>query len=272
MPGVFSYIFSTFGSAFGLFGLYWIQEEIGLGEKVSFEQAFVPAALIVAWAGVVWPKPVPIAVTCLLHEIMPAGGGDKPITTTASSFDQTPQGALRINPLRIKRVRATHPWLVPVKASRVPELDDPIRPLWPRREAPLAYHIMGNASFEPDTYTSKEQWSEITIRLKGSDDVGSLSGAAATNRSFVVLKPFLRPGVSRRRKMVTYRWDKAVPEGTIQAVDATTETLSLENGSIIVLATEGVARAFEVEIGAPVYQMTEASGFRPPQLEDYVKV
>ena len=123
-----------------------------------------------------WTKPTPIAVTCLLHEIMPAGGGDKMISTTATPFDETPEGALRINPLEIKRILSTHPWLVPVKASRVPELDDPIRPLWPRREPPVAYHVLGGASFEPCKYTNKEQWDEITIRLKGSDDVGSLSG------------------------------------------------------------------------------------------------
>ena len=63
-----------------------------------------------------------------------------------------------------------------------------------------------------------------------------------------------------------------MPEGTVQHVDATTERLSLEDGSIIVLATEGIARAFEVEIGAPVYRWNDAAGFRPPQIEDYVKV
>ena len=49
------------------------------------------------------------------------------------------------------------------------------------------------------------------------------------------------------------------------------QNLSLENGSIIVLATEGVARAFEVEIGAPVYRLPDASGL-DPQLEDYVEL
>jgi hypothetical protein len=271
-PKLFNYLFSGVGAVFGLWALYLIQERIGLGGKVAFEQAFVPAAFVVAWAGVVWPKPIPIAVTCLLHEVMPSGGGEKSISTTANPFDKPPEGALRINPLRIKRIRSTHPWLVPVKASRVPELDDPIRPLWPRREAPLAFHVLGNASFEPNTYTNQEQWTEITIRLKGSDDVGSVSGSAAGNKSLVVLKPFLRPGVSRKKRLTTYRWDKPVPQASVQNVDATTESLSLENGSIIVLATEGVARAFEVEIGTPIYRLNDAAGFRPPQLEDYVKV
>ena len=272
VPAFFPYLFSSLGSGVGLLILYFIQDFIGFADTMPFDLAFVPAAFVVAWAGVVWPKPTPIAVTCLLHEIMPAGGGDKAISTTASPFDQPPEGALRINPLEIKRVRALHPWLVPVKASRVAEFDDPIRPLWPRKEPPKTFHILGDATFEPDPYTKKAQWSEITVRLKGSDDVASVSGAAAQNRSLVVLKPFLRPGESRKTKMVTYRWEKPVPEGTVQHVDATTERLSLEDGSIIVLATEGIARAFEVEIGAPVYRWNDAAGFRPPQIEDYVKV
>ena len=271
-PALFSYLFSSIGSAFGLWALYFIQDLLGLSDQVTFELAFVPAAFVVAWSGVVWTKPVPIAVTCLLHEIMPSGGGDKMISTTATPFDETPEGALRINPLQIKRILSTHPWLVPVKASRVPELDDPIRPLWPRREPPVAYHVLGGATFEPCPYTNQEQWDEITVRLKGSDDVGGLSGSAATTRSITVLKPFLKPGTPRRKRITTYRWEQPVWEASVQHVDATTEKLSLEDGSIIVLATEGVARAFEVEIGAPVYRLPDASGFRPPQLEDYVEL
>ena len=271
-PALFNYLFSSLGSAVGLWALYFIQDQMGLGDQVTFELAFVPAAFVVAWSGVVWPKQVPIAVTCLLHEIMPSGGGDKAISTTATPFDETPEGALRINPLQIKRILSTHPWLVPVKTSRVPELDDPIRPLWPRREPPVPYHVLGAASFEPCPFTNQEQWGEITIRLKGSDDVGSLSGSAATNRSIVVMKPFLKPGTPRKKRITTYRWEKPVWEASLQHVDATTESLSLENGSVIVLATEGVARAFEVEIGAPVYRLPEAAGFRPPQLEDYVEL
>ena len=79
-------------------------------------------------------------------------------------------------------------------ASRVP-IDDPIQPhtnvefhqhiiLW---EMPLnRIHIQIKSN------------GEITIRLRGSDDVGSVSGAAANNRSIVVLKPFLTPGVSKK--------------------------------------------------------------------------
>ena len=75
-PALFNYLFSSLGSAFGLWALYFIQDQLGLGDQVTFELAFVPL-LCRCLAGVVWTKPVPIAVTCLLHEIMPAGGGDK---------------------------------------------------------------------------------------------------------------------------------------------------------------------------------------------------
>ena len=112
---------------------------------------------------------------------MPAGGGDKAISTTATPFDETPEGALRINPLQIKRILSTHPWLVPVKASRVPELDDPIRPLWPRREPPVAYHVLGGASFEGNPTPIRTVGRDY-IRLKSSDDVGSCSRSAAVNR------------------------------------------------------------------------------------------
>ena len=272
-PALFGFLFSSLGSGIGLWVLFLIQELLGLGGPVGFEQAFVPAAFVVAWAGVVWPKQIPIAVTCILHEIMPAGGGDKSISTTATPFYEPPEGALRIDPLRVKRVRSIHPWLVHVKASRVPEFDDPIRPLWPYRQPPQSYHILGNAIFEPDPVTNQEQWSELTIHLKGSEGVSTVSGSVS--KKLVVLKPFLKPkliGLFRKNAMTTFRWEESVPEGTVQRVDATTETLSIEDGSIIVFSTEGMAKAFEVEFGAPVYNFVEAARFRPPQIEDYVKV
>ncbi|MAA80021.1 MAG: hypothetical protein CL916_12270 [Deltaproteobacteria bacterium] len=273
IPSIFGFVFASVGSAFGLWALFVVQDLLGLGGGTGFEQAFVPAAFVVAWAGVVWPKPTPIAVTCILHEIMPSGGGDRAISTTATPFYEPPEGALRIDPLRVKRVRSMHPWLVHVKASRVPEFDDPIRPLWAYRQPPQSFHILGNAVFEPDPVTNQEQWNEITIHLKGSEGVTSVSGSVT--KKLVVLKPFLKPkllGRFRKNEMTTFRWEEAVPEGTVQRVDATTERLSIEDGSIIVFATEGVAKAFEVEFGAPVYSFVEAARFRPPQIEDYVKV
>ena len=68
------------------------------------------------------------------------------------------------------------------------------------------------------------------------------------------------------------RIERALQLSTLQVVDATTDVLTLQNGDILVLSTEGVARAFELEIGAPVYGYEELNHQRPPQLEDYVGV
>lgn len=270
-PKMFPYVFAGLGSAVGLGLLYVLQDFFRIGVDIDFDEAYLPAAFVAAWAAVIWPPRIPIAVTCMLHEVMPTGGSDAFVQDTANPFERPPEGALRLNPLKIRRVRSLHPWLVPVKASRIPELDDPIRPLWPRREPPLNYHILGEASFEADEVTKHEQWDRITIRLKGQDETRTLKGSAQTQR-MVILRPYLDPGESRRSQIRTYTWEQGVPDGTVQIVDANTQKLLLTDGCVIVLSTEGVARAYEVEIGAPVYQLNEAIGFRPPQLEDYVKV
>jgi len=254
-----------------LFALYELQALMGIGENVGFEEGFLPAAFVCAWAAVVWPARIPIAVTCLLHEVVPTGGGETFVDDSASPFEKPPKGALRLNPLRLRRVRAVHPWLVPVKASRIRFLDDPIRNLWARREPPMPYHILGSATFEADELTKQAQWQRITIRLKGQEDVTTLTGGVQAQR-MVVLRPFLDPGESRKSQLKTYVWDRTVPDLTVQAVDAMTERLTLTNGCVIVMSTEGIARAYELEIAAPVYELTEAIWFRPPQLEDYVKV
>ncbi|MFT5682401.1 MAG: hypothetical protein ACI8RZ_003319 [Myxococcota bacterium] len=271
-PKMFPFFFASLGSAVGLWGLYFLQDFFRIGIGLDFDEAFIPAAFVVAWAAVVWPPRTPIGVTCLLHEVLPTGGGDARVEKTARPFEMPPEGALRLNPLKIRRVRSVHPWLVPVKASRIDYLDDPIRPLWNRREPPLPYHILGHANFESDTLTKQAQWDRLTIRLKGQDETsGKLKGSARSKR-LVVLRPFLQPGESRKSQIKTYIWDRTVPDATVQIVDANTETLTLTDGCVIVLSTEGVARAFELEIGAPVYELNEAINFRPPQLEDYVKV
>jgi hypothetical protein len=270
-PKLFPFVFASLGSAVGLGLLYVLQDFFRIGVDIDFDEAYLPAAFIVAWAAVIWPPRTPIAVTCMLHEVMPSGGSDSWVKDTANPFEKPPEGALRLNPLRIRRVRSLHPWLVPVKATRIPELDDPIRPLWGRREPPLPYHILGAASFEADEVSKQEQWDRITIRLKGQDETRTLKGSAQTQR-MAILRPFLEPGESRRSQIRTYTWERPVPDATVQIVDANTQRLLLTDGCVIVLSTEGVARAYELEIGVPVYQLNEAIGFRPPQLEDYVKV
>lgn len=240
-------------------------------QGLDFGQAFVVALLVVVWAGVVWPKPSPVMVSCVLHEVIPVGGADPvPQTGQANAFDVPPEGALRFNPLATKRTLVQHPWVVPVRSSRIAELDDPIRPLWELPAPLLPDHILGDAAFEPDPITRGDQWEVITIRLAGRDDTADLASGDGGARRMVILRAFPAPGESPRARMATYRWEEDVPEDTMQVLDLTTETATLRDGDMLVLSSEGVAKAFEIEIGAPIYRVADANLFRPPQLEDYV--
>lgn len=237
--------------------------------NLSFEQAYVAALLVVVWAGIVWPPQSPLMVACVLHEVLPTGGADPVPAGQANAFDTPPEGALRFNPMQTRRTLVMHPWLVPVKSSRIAELDDPIRPLWPVAPPRLTNHLFGDASFEPDPVTKLDQWDVITVRMRSQEDTATMGGDAKSRR-IVILRPFPAPGTSAAPRLATYRWDQEVPDQAIQVLDATTQTATLRNGDVILLSSEGVATAFEVEIGAPVYRAVDATSFRPPQLEDYV--
>lgn len=238
---------------------------------LDFDQSFVASLLVVVWGAVVWSSPSPIMVSCVLHEVLPNGGADpRPTGGQAQGFDAPPEGALRFNPLRTRRTLVMHPWLVPVRSSRIAELDDPVRPLWEEPPPLLPDHILGDAAFEPDPLTRQDQWDVLTIRLRGRADVQSMGGDAQTRR-MVILRAFPAPGTSARARLSTYRWEDLVPEQTVQVLDPTTEVAQLRDGDILVLSAEGVARAFEVEIGAPVYRVADALQFRAPQIEDYVE-
>jgi hypothetical protein len=212
-------------------------------------------------------------VSCVLHEVIPVGGADSaPAVGQANAFDVPPEGALRFNPLATRRTLVMHPWLVPVRSSRIAELDDPIQPLWDVPPPLASDHVLGEASFEPDPLTKQDQWEVITVRLRGRADMSSVKSGDSQTKRMVVLRPFPATGRTTRARMATYRWEQNVPEDTIQILDATTQTAELRDGDILLLSSEGVAKAFEVEIGAPVFRFADANAFRPPQLEDYVEV
>lgn len=232
------------------------------------------AVLIVAWAYVLWPSPYPVAMHCVLHEVVPSGGRDAGGQVTAASFAEAPVGALRLNPRAVRRLRAIHPWVVPVQDPRLETLDDPVRPLWAPDPPFQAYHILGDARFEPAAGTKQPQWDVLTLRISDVTDVGRLADGNLQQRRLVVLRPFPMSGwrsALRRSIDRTYRWQGRVASELVQHVDATTERLMLRDGDVLVLSTEGVARAYELEVGAPVYSFDEFGGQRPPQLEDYVK-
>ena len=169
----------------------------------------------------------------------------------------------------MRRTRVIHPWLVPVRGSRIADLDDPVRPLRARGLPPLPAHALVEAAFEPDPLTRATQTGIITLRMRGGDETVSLTQGDGATRRIAILRAFLPPGASARRRIATYAWDPALPEASVQLVDHTTEQATLRDGDVIVLSVEGVARAWEVELGAEIFTAAEADAFRPPQLADY---
>lgn len=267
---LFPFGLALLGPGLGLIAVKIIFQSLG---GVDFTQAYIGALYIVAWGAILWPRPEPIARACLLHEVLPTGGSDPNVKGAAQGFDQPPEGSLRFNPLRTRRNRVVHPWLVPVRASRIAELDDPVRPLWSRGVPPLPFHLLGEAAFEPDPVSRSTQSEVITVRLQGSGEVAEQEDASdsAQVKRLVVLRAFPAPGTSRKVRPATYRWEEPVPEQTVQVIDETTDRVSLRDGDVIVISAEGVARAYEVEIGSALYTAFDALMFRPPQLEDYSK-
>lgn len=265
---LFPYLLAFLGPSVGLFLLHLLFGPLG---GLDFNQAYVGSLHVLVWAALVWPKPDPIARTVLLHEVVPTSGDDPVAKDAANPFDQPPEGALRFNPLQTKRIRVVHPWLVPVRGARIADLDDPIRPLWTRPPPPLALHIWGEARFEPDPITRGTQGEVVTVTLKGDEDTVQLEGSEGQVRRMVILRPYLPPGVARRKRVATYAWDDDVPEQSVQVIDNTVDSATLRDGDVIVIGAEGVVRAYEVEIGDALYSHLDAAAFRPPQLEDYVK-
>ncbi len=265
------FLFASLGPLFTLWLTMQMVEQL-TGRLVGFESAYVVSLLAVSWAAVVWKRPLPRAVDVLLHEVVPAGGRDEVPDGVALSFDRPPEGALRIRPLRVRGTRSTHIWRVPVAQPRIDDLDDPIRPLWRDKRAPPSHHLIGEASFEPDEYGGP-QWSELTLRLGVGRDVTVLQENDIQTRRMVIIRPF-PPAADRRRQtrevMRTYRWEESYRAGALQVVDGATRTLSLRDGDLIVVSSEGLARAYQVEFGRAVDTFRGRVSLRLPQLQDYV--
>lgn len=267
-PPLFPFLLAALGPGLGLALLFELHRLFDM--PITFAQSTVVSLHVFAWAAVLWPPRVPVALACVLHEVVPAGGGDPLLAGGVPSFDRPPDGALQLNPIALRRVGLMHAWIVPVQDPRIEEFDDPVRSLWPRPSLPLAYHVLGEASFEPDEATQLPQWHSITVRLDEHRDVGRLSQGNVQTRRLAVLRPFPSRARGAPRILRTYRWEDPVRSGALQVVDATTESISLQDGDILVLSTEGVARAFELELGAPVYGSDPLASRRGPHLEDYV--
>ena len=266
-PPVFQPLLTLVGPGIGL----WLLQVMLLlfGRQFSFADAYVVAIHVVIWAGIIWPRPTPVAIQCILHEAIPTGGKDRVVAEVAEGFERPPEGALRLNPLTLKRTRSMHPWIVPVRSARIDKFDNPTRPLWARPPAPLPTHVMGDAAFEPDPSTGLDQYERISLYLRGQQDVAAMGHSNSQSKKIVILRAYPKPGESRRRRLATYKWEEGVPDVCVQQVAADTEKIWLEDGSILVISVEGYVRAYEIEIGQPLAIAAEYETFRMPQIEDY---
>ena len=265
----FRMLIAIFGPTISWYAITTMLETVLL-VRVDFSIAYVVGPFVVAWAAVLWQHGTPVAVGVLLHEVIPEGGNDETPSGAAVAFERPPEGALRFNPRRVRRTRAVFPWVVPVRAARIENLDDPVVPLWPPGRPYPSSHVLGDASFEPDPATGSTQWDVITLRLGSRSDVMSLREEDAQARRVVVLRAFPRLGAwAHMSQPLTYRWQERVPGECLQVVDATLDLVQLCDGDILVLSAEGVARAYEVELGQPIRDPSVLF-VRPPQLHDYV--
>lgn len=241
------------------------------GIGVSFDLAYIMTLYGIAWGRVLWSRPRPIARIVLLHEVMPAGGWDGQDPALAQAFVDTPLGSLRFSPLRVRRTRVVHTWVVPVLAPRVATADDPVRLLWPPPPAPAPQHALGEARFDPDPLLNVTQMEAITIHLAGgmSDQVNLREDALA--RRILVLRPF-PGGLLGGSKERLYQWESALPTNSVQVLDGSTRTAQICDGDVILLASGGRSRAYEVEFAQPIIDRFLLDMGRPPQLEDYVRV
>lgn len=266
-PGLFPFLLALGGPAVGLTVLLGLAGALAGG--LDFDQAFVGALFVAAWAAVVWAPPQPSALWCLLHEVVPVGGLERARRSSgALGFDTPPEGALRLDPLRVRRTRKVHPWLVPVHDRRIAGVDDPVRPLWVRPARPPASHILGSARAEASWGAALPR--RLVLELGAGQELATLREGDVQARRLVVLRTWGDPTGERGRP--TWRWERRARRGAVQVVDATTERISLEDGDIIVLSTEGVARAYEVELGEGLPPADLAGFVRVPQLEDYTAV
>jgi hypothetical protein len=246
--------------------------EAGFGLSVGSEQAYIVALYVLAWGRVLWPRPLPLARTVLLHEVVPTGGGDATDNLTARAFSEIPSGSLRINPLRLRRTRVMHPWVVPVMRPGLTEQAQSLASPWPTPPAPAPLHALGEARFEPDPVLGRAQLDEITLRMQSHADDNAVDlREDGLTRRIVVLRAFPN-GPSRTRYDQTFSWDDQLPEESAQVIDNRTTRATLRDRDVILIASGGRARLFEVELGATTSDPFLFELGRAPQIEDYVRV
>jgi hypothetical protein len=264
-PISFKHLLAGLGPALA-YGGHGVCFAIAFGRLPALSEAYVVCLLVPVWCGLLWAGPIPEWVACLWHEVVPRAGMDKVPDGVALSFDTPPTGALRFTPLSLRRTRTIHPWFVPVQQARIGRHDDPVERLWEPPPPFPGVHVLGEASFIP--IHGRVQTEQITLRLSSRSDSMVLTQDDAQAARIVILRAFPK---SRRRALRAYRWETAQTEGAVQVLDASCSEATLRDGDVIVLSSEGVARAFELELGQG-FVSGPARPWRAPQLMDYVEV
>ena len=273
-PSGFRFGLALFGPPAGL-GLAGLAHAADLTGSLTLgpEQGYIVSLYGLAWARVLWPRPLPLARTVLLHEVVPTGGVDARLEAVAArSFAEVPTGSLRISPLRLRRTRAVHPWVVPVIRPGLAAQESPLASPWPTPQPPTPMHALGEARFEPDPVLGHAQLDEITLRIPAQTErrTEALREAGGTRR-ILVLRAFPEGGDTQTTGP-TYAWDDPLPAKSVQVIEPGVVRASLRDRDVILIAAGGRARLYEVELGSTVTDPFLFELGRAPQLEDYVQV
>lgn len=255
------------------FALGLLAQDAWLERGLGPEQAYIVSLYVLAWARVLWPRPLPLARTVLLHEVVPTGGGDaRSEGLAARDFSQVPSGALRVSPLRLRRTRAIHPWVVPVSRPGLSAQGESLLSPWPLPPPPPSLHALGEARFEPDPLLGLARLDEITLRIPAQEEHrGHNLKQDNMTRRVLVLRAFPE-GSARDEETPTYAWDDPLPPGSVQRIEPGVREATLRDRDVILIASGGRARLYEVELGAVVTDPFLFELGRAPQLEDYVQV
>ena len=266
------FVLALLGPPAGL-ALGGLAQAAWLNEGLAPEQAYILSLYVLAWARVLWPRPLPIARAVLLHEVVPTGGGDaRGEGLAAREFAEVPTGALRVSPLRLRRTRAIHPWVVPVLRPGLAAREAPLVSPWPLPPLPAPLHALGEARFEPDPLLGLARLDEITLRIPAQEEHhGQNLREDSMTRRVLVLRAFPE-GETGGDEAPTYAWDDPLPPGSVQVIEPGVRRATLRDRDVILIASGGRARLYEVELGALLSDPFLFELGRVPQLEDYVQV
>lgn len=256
----------------------WFLPVLGLGAlnafylerygDLGFSGAMLHALVICLFTGALYPRAVPVAMACIFHEVRPKGEEEEPEEGKVSDFTASPEGSLVFNPLHVERTRRIHPVLIPVESPQLALFEARVPYLWPLEGVAPQNQLLGHASFE--VQGAYPQWQEITVRKASRDLIAWKSQLGFNLQRILILRSFSESWLPIQE--VTFDHEETRWEGQVQSMADPGDTLSLRTGDMVVLSVGGSIRAYELEIGAPVYPGDPVAHERLPVLEDFVRV